>query len=95
MASDRATEAPPKQVLDPDAPPVLFVGNEYVCPNCRAIIPTRKIVLMAKPPRFAHLLNDVIRCCYCNFIWSPDPMRTSIRPIEGQRGKVDGTVTSI
>lgn len=48
-------------------------GNEYVCPNCLEAIPNRRVIYLAKPPQFAHLLNDVIRCPRerCRFVFSP------------------------
>lgn len=49
---------------------VPYTGDEYVCPNCERTIPTRKQRNMAKPSKFAHLLNDVQRCPWCSFAFS-------------------------
>ena len=45
-------------------------GNDWVCPACEQIIPPTQVRFLGKPPRYAHLLNDVIRCT-CGFIFSP------------------------
>lgn len=72
--------------------PVPYRGNEYICPQCRSVIPTRKLILMAKPPRFAHLLNDIIKCCYCNFLFSYRGL--PIRPVSDEHGHSTGTAMS-
>ena len=41
-------------------PPQL--GNQYVCPQCEKPIPPLRLVFLGKPPNYAHLLNDVIKC---------------------------------
>lgn len=69
-----------------------YVGNEYVCPNCNGVIPTRLLRTLNKPPRYAHLLNDVIRCCFCDFVFSYRGSHVrSIPPVEGTS---PGTVMS-
>jgi len=50
---------------------VPFAGSEYVCPECEASIPTRKQIRMAKPTKYEGQLNDVMKCPFCNFIFSP------------------------
>jgi hypothetical protein len=89
---DRPINERAHSVLAETEDPTPFRGNEYICPNCRAVIPTRKIVLMAKPPRFAHLLNDIIRCCYCNFLFSYRGL--SIRAVADDKGHAVGTAVS-
>jgi protein-disulfide isomerase len=44
---------------------------EYRCPACERSIPTRKQIRMAKPAKYDHVLNDVLKCPWCNFIFSP------------------------
>jgi hypothetical protein len=51
--------------------PVPTSGNEYVCPNCERPIPTRKQVRLAKPAKYEGVLNDVFKCPFDNFIFSP------------------------
>lgn len=64
-------------------------GNRYVCPNCCKAIPTRQLVTLAKPPRFQHLLNDIIKCPHCNFMFSYKPLHLSV---VGEAGKPVGSV---
>ena len=54
-------------------------GNEYVCPNCERPIPNRRLVYLAKPPQHAHLLNDILKCPWCRFCWSPRSEVTVLR----------------
>lgn len=49
---------------------VPYMGVEYRCPSCETSIPTRKQNPMAKPAKYAHMLNDVMKCPFCNFIFS-------------------------
>jgi hypothetical protein len=49
---------------------VPYVGTEYVCPSCEMPIPNDKLLILKKPPRYAHLLNDVFRCPECRLIFS-------------------------
>lgn len=51
--------------------PVPYQGSDYICPSCEQPIPTRKQIRMAKPPRWEHALNQIFKCPYCNFIFSP------------------------
>ncbi len=46
-------------------------GNEYVCPQCEKSIPPLRTVFLSKPPKYSHVLNDVIKCANCKFIFSP------------------------
>lgn len=94
MVDRPGTPAEPRVSIPADAEPTPYRGNEYVCPNCRSVIPTRKIALMAKPPRFAHLLNDIIRCCYCNFLFSYRRESVGLRPVTDEHGHPTGTVVS-
>ncbi len=71
---------------------VPFVGNEYVCPNCHGIIPTRLLRTLNKPPQYAHLLNDVIRCAFCDFVFSY--RGSHLRTARDDEGKETGTVMS-
>jgi hypothetical protein len=48
-----------------------YGGDDYVCPGCQSRIPTRKQIRLSKPARWEHLLNDVLKCPFCNFIFSP------------------------
>lgn len=54
-------------------------GSEYVCPNCERAIPTRKQIRLAKPAKHEHVLNDVLRCPFCQFIFSPRSEATVLR----------------
>lgn len=49
---------------------VPYTGREYICPDCRKPISTRKQINMTKPADYAHLLNDVQKCPHCSFIFS-------------------------
>lgn len=49
---------------------VPYGGSEYKCPNCEQFIPTRKQNNLAKPAKYAHMLNDIQKCCFCNFLYS-------------------------
>lgn len=51
--------------------PVPYQGSDYVCPSCEQPIPTRKQIRMAKPAKYEHALHDVLKCPWCNFIFSP------------------------
>lgn len=64
-------------------------GNRYVCPNCELVIPTRALWTLAKPPRYAHLLNDIIKCPNCNFMFSYKPIHLTT---VSEGGEVKGTV---
>jgi len=37
-------------------------GNQYICPQCERPIPPLRLVFLGKPPQYAHLLNDIIKC---------------------------------
>jgi len=50
--------------------PVSYKGTEYICPSCEKAIPTRKQINMSKPPKYASQLNDIIKCCFCSFVFS-------------------------
>jgi hypothetical protein len=54
-------------------------GSEYTCPSCEQTIPTRKQIRLAKPAKFEHLLNDILKCPFCNFLFSPRSTATVIR----------------
>lgn len=49
---------------------VPYAEQEYRCPSCERSIPTRKQNTLAKPARYAHLLNDVQKCPWCSFLFS-------------------------
>lgn len=59
--------------------PVPFsgVGNNWQCPQCEQVIPPRRVRFLGKPPKYAHMLNDVIQCTMlvdnrqCGYIFSP------------------------
>jgi hypothetical protein len=51
--------------------PVPYSGSEYVCPSCEQAIPTRKQIRLSKPALWERALNDVFKCPYCNFVFSP------------------------
>lgn len=71
MSKDRALPAGELRLADGAMEvPVPYPGPEYVCPNCERKIPTRKQQNMAKPAKYAHALNDVMKCCWCSFIFS-------------------------
>ena len=42
-------------------------GNEWLCPQCEQTIPPLRLQFRGKPPKYAHVLHDVIRCCWCKF----------------------------
>lgn len=46
-------------------------GNDYVCPNCEKTLRPTATYFLSKPPKYRNLLNDVIRCSECSFIFSP------------------------
>ena len=46
-------------------------GNEWMCPQCERIIPPLRVQVLGKPPKYAHVLHDVIRCCWCKFSFAP------------------------
>lgn len=84
MPTDLRTSGPDGPVTDRPDPdhddvhipqhpqrPRIQVGRDYLCPQCERLIPTRKQRLYAKPAKFAHVLNDIIRCPHCEFIFSP------------------------
>jgi hypothetical protein len=61
--------------------PIPFNGNEYICPapDCGRPIPTRKQQRLSKPARYEQSLNDVFKCPWCNFIFSPRSVAHVIR----------------
>lgn len=67
MSVDTEEEAPHL----PAYRPRVQVGKDYLCPQCEQLIPTRKQRLLAKPAKFANVLNDIHRCPHCQFIFSP------------------------
>jgi hypothetical protein len=53
-------------------------AKEYICPACEQPIPNRRLIYLAKPPKYAHVLNDVLKCpsrlpsgAPCRFVFSP------------------------
>lgn len=56
-------------------------GRNWICPNCEARLSVvaegqdrLHALFLGKPPKYAHLLNDIIRCtgdAGCGFIFSP------------------------
>lgn len=50
--------------------PIPYGHDEYTCPSCGKPIPTRRQINLARPARYAHLLNDVQKCPHCSFIFS-------------------------
>lgn len=50
--------------------PVPYSGSEYLCPNCEQHIPTRKQINLSKPAKYAHTLNEIMKCPFCSFIFS-------------------------
>lgn len=76
MASDMTTsEGAPESELalleDARIIPVPFEGDQYTCPSCERSIPTRMQIRMAKPARYETVLNDILKCPFCKFIFSP------------------------
>ncbi len=69
-----------------------YVGNEYVCPNCNGIIQTYLLRTLFKPPSYAHLLNDIIKCCFCGFFFSYHGV--PIRAVKTTGGKPAGSAMS-
>lgn len=59
--------------------PVPWVGNHWVCPNCEEEIPPLRVVFLGKPPKYANMLHDIIRCCWCKFNFSPRSEATVLR----------------
>lgn len=51
---------------------VPYPHDEFICPspNCGRAIEWRKQIILSKPARYAHLLNDVLKCPYCGIIFS-------------------------
>lgn len=54
-------------------------GSEYVCPMCEQSIPTRKQIRLAKPKKYETVLNDVFKCPFDNFIFSPKEEAVVVR----------------
>lgn len=54
-------------------------GSEYLCPACEQHIPTRRQIRLSKPAKYETTLHDVLKCCYCNFIFSPKSTATVVR----------------
>lgn len=50
---------------------VPYPKRNYQCPECTKDIATRAQIRLAKPAQHEHELNDVLKCPYCNFIFSP------------------------
>jgi hypothetical protein len=59
--------------------PVPSGSSEYQCPSCEEHIPTRRQIRMAKPANWETRLNDVLKCPFCNFIFSPRSTATVVR----------------
>lgn len=55
-----------------------YPTKEYICPECKRSIPTRKQIRLAKPAQYAHTLNDVLKCPYCTFLFSPKPTQATV-----------------
>jgi hypothetical protein len=55
-----------------------YSGDEYVCPSCSLSIPTRKQIRLSKPARWEQALNDVFKCPFCNYIFSPRTMTAHV-----------------
>lgn len=81
-ATDRPAETDPEPpggaapglMLDPPAwEPVdtPWPFDEFICPACERDIPTRRQIRMAIPTKYEHVLNQVLKCPWCNFIFSP------------------------
>lgn len=51
--------------------PVPWSGNLWVCPSCEQSIPPLRVQVLGKPPKYAQMLHDVIRCCWCKFSFAP------------------------
>jgi hypothetical protein len=49
---------------------VPYAGSEYLCPNCEQHIPTRKQINLSRPAKYAHVLNEIMKCPFCMFIFS-------------------------
>jgi hypothetical protein len=59
--------------------PVPYGSAEYKCPSCEQSIPTRKQIRLAKPAKYEHALNDILKCPYCFFLFSPRSKATVLR----------------
>lgn len=46
-------------------------NNRYVCPFCERIIPLARVSMIAKPPKYSNVLNDIVRCGLCGKHFSP------------------------
>ena len=68
LADDRAREVP-----------IPHGAAEYTCPACEVPIPTRRQIRMAKPAKFETQLHDILKCPFCNFIFSPKSSATVVR----------------
>lgn len=83
-ARDEALQAkggvsPPLAVLaDARIAEVPIRGSEYVCPSCEKEIPLRRQIRLAKPPKYEDALNDVLKCPWCNFLFSPKVTATVV-----------------
>ncbi len=54
-------------------------GSEYTCPSCESAIPTRRQIRLAKPAAWETRLNDILKCPFCNFLFSPRSEATVMR----------------
>ena len=82
MANREGSPASELRFLDEGARevPIPFGGGaEYTCPACEQGIPTRRQIRMAKPAKYEHVLNDLFKCPFCNFIFSPKSRATVLR----------------
>lgn len=73
-SADPGTSISPREMnLDVDEfieVAVPYPHDEYICPSCQKPIETRKQIMLSKPARFAHMLNDVMKCPHCGIIFS-------------------------
>jgi hypothetical protein len=58
--------------------PVPYPRDNYLCPQCETEIPTRKQQRLNIPAKYEHELNQVFKCPFCNFIFSPRRAEGSI-----------------
>lgn len=53
--------------------------NTWLCPNCEKKIPALRVIFLGKPPKYAHMLHDIVKCCWCRFAFAPMQEATVLR----------------
>lgn len=54
-------------------------GNRWVCPHCEVEIEPLDLLFYGKPPKYADLLHDIIKCPHCLCAFAPRSEATVLR----------------